>query len=170
MSPTSHYNWVCSALHTFLSMFALCNFWWDLVQKPVLITNYSLYPQKILIHKVTFGPVFFFFWVALPDPKWPWFAVYICLIYLSSFFSRQPFRFQIGCWGMFLFTSVWEMSTLANGWGPRCLTRELSSRAGVPVRPLEHLCGVLPAHLLPRCHGCCAGPTACEFRVSQVAL
>ena len=61
MSPTSHYNWVCSALHTFLSMFALCNFWWDLVQKPVLITNYSLYPQKILIHKVTFGPVFFFF-------------------------------------------------------------------------------------------------------------
>lgn len=38
-------------------MFALRNFWWDLVQNPVLIANYTLYTQKILIHKVTFGLV-----------------------------------------------------------------------------------------------------------------
>ena len=78
MSPTSHYNWVCSALHTFLSMFALCNFWWDLVQKPVLITNYSFIHRKYWSIKWHLVQFFFFFWVALPDPKWPWFAWYTC--------------------------------------------------------------------------------------------
>lgn len=151
-------------------MFALCNFWWDLVQKPVLIADYTLYPQKILIHKVAFGPAYFFFCLELhclelSDPDLlSASASYTC----AHSFPCNLFVFRSVVWGCFS-SLLRGVSTVANGGGAHCLTRQLSGRAcagATPGAPVGGSPGTSPAQEpWTRCW-----VHSCEFRVSQVAL